>query len=171
MDGMLERLAEVLAQLSFAQPRIPIVSNLTGEPLSREQASEPRYWVDHARRTVRFADGIRWLGLQGVDDFLELGPDGILSAMCVACRSEDMDHEAAGNQEDPTSGAATGAGRPLTALPLLREGRPEERTLIGALAELWVKGVAVDWSALFEGSGARPVTLPTYAFQREALLA
>ena len=39
--------------------------------------------------------------------------------------------------------------------------------MLGALAEVWVGGVDVDWVAVFGGSGARRVGLPTYAFQRE----
>jgi acyl transferase domain-containing protein len=168
MDGMLEQFADVVARLSFSKPRIPIVSNLTGEPLSSEQARDPRYWIDHVRHTVRFADGIRWLGAQGVDKFLELGPDGVLSAMCVECLSE----EAA--PEEKTGGVSIdgavdriGEDRTLTAVSILREGRAEARSLAGALAELWVGGVPVDWAALFDRAAVRRVKLPTYAFQRE----
>ncbi len=50
--------------------------------------------------------------------------------------------------------------------PVLRGGRPEVRAVTGALAQLWVRGVHVDWSRAFEGSGAQRVKLPTYAFQR-----
>ncbi|HWX46356.1 MAG TPA: type I polyketide synthase, partial [Solirubrobacteraceae bacterium] len=35
------------------------------------------------------------------------------------------------------------------------------------LAELWVRGVDVDWGALFGGAGGERVGLPSYAFQRE----
>ena len=58
-------------------------------------------------------------------------------------------------------------GASVVAVPLLRGERPEAQTLIGALAEVWTRGVDVDWEVLFEGSGARRVKLPTYAFQRE----
>ncbi len=150
MEGMLEQFAQVAAELSFAAPRIPVVSNLTGRPLSAEQLGDPGYWVEHVRRTVRFAEGIGWIAGQGVESFLELGPDGVLSAMCLECLSDIP--------EEP---------RILTATPLLRDGQGEARTVLTALASLWVHGAAVDWAAILEGAEARHVALPTYAFQRE----
>ncbi|WP_035740198.1 polyketide synthase dehydratase domain-containing protein, partial [Parafrankia elaeagni] len=49
----------------------------------------------------------------------------------------------------------------------LRRGREEAATLLGAVAELFVTGARVDWASVFEGSGARHVDLPTYAFQHQ----
>ena len=74
MDPVLDELAEVANSISFAPPQIPIVSNLTGEPLSVEQICSADYWVSHVREPVRFCDGVRWLHAQGARSFLELGP-------------------------------------------------------------------------------------------------
>ncbi|MFD5164470.1 SDR family NAD(P)-dependent oxidoreductase, partial [Streptomyces hawaiiensis] len=49
----------------------------------------------------------------------------------------------------------------------LRKNREEPESLLTALAELHVRGTAVDWPAYYAGAGARRVDLPTYAFQRE----
>ncbi|MFJ8234099.1 beta-ketoacyl synthase N-terminal-like domain-containing protein, partial [Streptomyces sp. NPDC094448] len=108
-----------------------------------EVVCDPEYWVRHVRDTVRFADAVRSLADQGADTFLELGPDGTL---CALAR---LSVEA------------------MAAVPVLRKDRGEERTLVEGLARLHCAGVAVDWERWYDGTGARYVDLPTYAFQRE----
>ena len=49
----------------------------------------------------------------------------------------------------------------------LRRGEDSPRRLAVALAEVFVRGVGVDWAAWFAGSGARVADLPTYPFQRD----
>jgi acyl transferase domain-containing protein/NADPH:quinone reductase-like Zn-dependent oxidoreductase/acyl carrier protein len=156
MDAMLEQFAAVVGSVSLEEPQIPIVSNVTGAVASVGQLTDPRYWVRHVRDTVRFGDGLRWLYGAGVQSFLELGPDGALSAMA---------HDGSTVAGD---GAADGQhGVEVAAVPALRGGRPEIQSLLAALACMWVRGVEVDWSELFAGADASPVGLPSYAFQRE----
>ncbi|MGH8793838.1 MAG: acyltransferase domain-containing protein, partial [Stackebrandtia sp.] len=145
MDAMLDEFHAVAKGLSYQAPRIPIVSNLTGAAASTEEMCTPEFWVRHVRRTVRFRDGVRALEAAGVDMFLELGPDGVLSAMAQSCVSDDA----------------------ATFTPVLRPGRSEVETTASALAAAHVRGVSVDWSAYFSGTGARRVDLPTYPFQRQ----
>ncbi|GAA1285466.1 SDR family NAD(P)-dependent oxidoreductase [Streptomyces javensis] len=145
MDGMLDAFREVARQVTYAPPVIPIISNLTGGSVSADEICSPDYWVRHVREAVRFTDGVRRLEEYDVATYVELGPDGVLSAMAQDC--------------------VTGDGAVF--VPVLRGDRPEATALAGALARAHVHGVAVDWAAVFEGSGARRVELPTYAFQRE----
>ncbi|MEU1287504.1 beta-ketoacyl synthase N-terminal-like domain-containing protein, partial [Kitasatospora sp. NPDC005856] len=142
MEPMLAEFAAVLAELTFSEPRIPIVSDLTGEIAEPGQLTTPDYWVRQVREAVRFADGVEALNRRGVTRFLELGPDGVLCAMA----------------------RQTGAEGAL--VPALRKDRDDAETLLGAVARLHTAGVPLDWDAVFAGHDPRPVDLPTYAFQR-----
>ncbi|MET9418683.1 type I polyketide synthase, partial [Streptomyces klenkii] len=146
MEPMLEDFRAVAERVAYGAPGIPLISNVTGEPATTEQLCSAEYWVRHVREAVRFADGVRTLGAQGVTLFLELGPDGALSALAAESAPDE---------------AVFGS--------VLRKSRAEEQTLLTALAQLYVRGVPVDWAAVFAGTGAgaRWVDLPTYAFQRE----
>ncbi|WP_373287996.1 type I polyketide synthase [Streptomyces lasiicapitis] len=150
MDAMLGDFRKVVEELAFAPPTIALVSNVTGEPAGADEVCSPEYWVRHVREAVRFADGVRALEKLGVTRFVEVGPDGVLTAMardCVADRPE-------------------GTAEPVM-VAVLRKDRPEARALTTALAELHVHGASVEWESVFAGRGARTVELPTYAFQRE----
>ncbi|MET8204052.1 type I polyketide synthase, partial [Micromonospora taraxaci] len=137
MEPMLAEFAQVAATLTYESPRIPIVSNVTGQVASTQDAG---YWVRHVREAVRFADGITTLEGLGVSTFVEIGPDGVLSAMGADCVSDAV------------------------FVPLQRSDRDQPTTLLTALAQAFVRGVAVDWTPCHPG--ARTIDLPTYAFQR-----
>ncbi|WP_406211370.1 SDR family NAD(P)-dependent oxidoreductase [Kitasatospora sp. NBC_01560] len=150
MAGMLDRFREVLAGVTLHEPVIPVVSDLTGRPAAAGELVTPEYWVRHVREAVRFHDGVQHLLGQGVTAFLELGPDGVLSAMT---------QQSAGDRA---------AG--IAAAPLLRRGRPEPDTVLAAVAAAHVRGVPVDWPACLTalaGPARQRVDLPTYAFRGE----
>ncbi|WSP52748.1 type I polyketide synthase (plasmid) [Streptomyces sp. NBC_01243] len=147
MDVMLDDFRKVAEGLTFNAPQLSIVSDVTGAVLSVEEIQDPEYWVRHVREAVRFLDGVRALEAEGVTRFLELGPDGVLSAMAQDCVTSDSGE--------------------ITFVPVLRKDREEPGSLVAALAELYVRGTGVDWSAYYAGTGARRVELPTYAFQHE----
>ncbi|WSI65914.1 type I polyketide synthase [Streptomyces sp. NBC_01336] len=143
MEPMLAEFGAVVAGLSFGAASIPVVSGVTGE-LSQEVAT-PEYWVRHVREAVRFADAVSFVVSRGVTSFVEVGPDGVLCGMV----QQSVDAEAA------------------VFVPLVRKGRPEVAATVTALGQLHVAGVPVDWARFFEGTGARRVDLPTYAFQHQ----
>jgi benzoate-CoA ligase family protein len=162
MDAMLERFEGVVSGLSFAPPAIPIVSNVTGEPVSEDDVCSAAYWVRHVREPVRFMDGVRWLAAQGVGNFLELGPDGVLSGMGRECLDRSADGALPGGVGDGAPGDAS----PVL-VSVLRGERPEAAALFTGLGSVWTRGVRVDWASAFAQTGAERVDLPTYAFQRE----
>lgn len=166
MEGMLERFARVAEDVAFSEPRIPVVSNLTGGLAGSGELCDPGYWVRHVREAVRFAEGVEWLIGEGVSGFLELGPDGPLSAMVQECAG-------GGGSSVSDADAGSGVGEhvereapPVVAAPALRKGQGETRSLLAGVSEMWVRGTDVNWERVFEGSGAARVGLPSYAFQR-----
>ncbi|HEY4003738.1 MAG TPA: type I polyketide synthase, partial [Pseudonocardia sp.] len=145
MDGMLEEFRAVAESLPFRQPRIPVVSTVTGEPATPEQLCSPDYWTQQVRRTVRFADAVATLRRLGVTVFTELGPGSALTAMAAEARLNDR----------------------VLCVPALRRDRAEVPSVLNAIAQLHVRGVPVNWKTLFDGPRTRPVQLPTYPFLGE----
>ncbi|UMO99865.1 type I polyketide synthase [Amycolatopsis sp. EV170708-02-1] len=146
MDGMLGEFRAVLDGISAAEPRIPLVSTLTGEPLTGDEARSSEYWVRHVRDAVRFCDAVRTLEAHGVRRYLELGPDAPLTALGEHCVTDESTVDA-----------------PLF-VPSLRAGRSDVESFVVALARLHVDGARVDWAKALPG---RKIDLPTYAFQHE----
>ncbi|MFF1379623.1 SDR family NAD(P)-dependent oxidoreductase [Streptomyces sp. NPDC058308] len=144
MDAMLDEFAEVLAGLTFREPRIPMVSNVTGGPVDAERLCTPRYWVEHVRGAVRFADGVRSLADQGVTAYLEVGPEAVVTPMVEATLDEALDEGA------------------YVAVATLKSGRADAFALTRALAETFVTGTPVRWENLLPG--AVRTELPGYPF-------
>ncbi|MGW1606871.1 type I polyketide synthase, partial [Streptomyces eurythermus] len=137
MDPMLEAFREVLAQLTFREPALPVVSNVTGR--LADQLTSPEYWVRHVREAVRFHDGVTTLAAEGATRFLEVGPDAVLSNLA--------------QDSAPVVIAAQ------------RRDRAEDAALLDAVCRLHLTGTGPDWTALF--AGGRKVALPTYPFRRD----
>ncbi|MFI6644812.1 SDR family NAD(P)-dependent oxidoreductase [Streptomyces sp. NPDC050504] len=140
MEPMLEEFEQVAAALEYAEPRIPIVSTVTGKTLTPGEITTSAYWVTHVRNAVRFADAVRTLADDGATTFLEVGPDAVLTTMTA-----DTGH----------------------CVPLLRRDRPEHTQALTALAGLWTHGHPVDWTTLHTGNPTRHINLPTYPFQHQ----
>ncbi len=148
VEVLREELLEALAPISPRSGEIPFHSTVTGGPLDTAELG-PEYWYRNLRETVRFEQVTRGLLEQGHRTFVEISPHPVL-AFGVQETIED-----------------TPGGEEATVLGTLRrdEGGPERFAL--SLAEAHAAGAEVDWEALFAGSGAKRVPLPTYPFQRK----
>ncbi|WP_255349006.1 polyketide synthase dehydratase domain-containing protein, partial [Micromonospora sp. ATCC 39149] len=145
MEPMLAEFGRVAEGLSYAEPAVPVVSSVTGAVATAGELRTGAYWVRQAREAVRFRDGIEALRAAGVTRFVEVGPDGVLTALARECLA--------------------GAPEPAVLTPMLHRDRPEPDTVLAALAQLHVTGADADWEGVFAGRPARRVALPTYPFQ------
>ncbi|MEU4210833.1 beta-ketoacyl synthase N-terminal-like domain-containing protein [Streptomyces sp. NPDC026206] len=144
MDPMLADFRTAISTLTFTEPSVPLVSGLTGRPLTVAEAADPEYWVRHVRETVRFKDAIDHLRDGRTTVFVELGPAPALTPMIDECLGS--------------------AGRRPTAavVPTVRAEHGEVRDVLTAITRLYGHGVPVAWTAVLPGAVAVP--LPTYAF-------
>jgi acyl transferase domain-containing protein len=143
-------LAAAIAKVRRAAPTTPIVSNVTGELLTADQATDPQYWAEHLCRPVRFADAARYAAAQGIDAFVELGAGQTLGGLL--------------RQNTGPQAAAAVLGTLPAQWPA--EDRADERaTMLQTCGRLWELGSELDWDAVRAGGG-RLTRLPAYPFQR-----
>ena len=144
MKPMLAEFRQVASHCNYGPPQIDMISNLTGERLTAEMIA-PEYWCRHLSEEVQFAHSMETLHIDGYDLFVEMGPKPILLGM--------------GRHRLPEVTA--------TWLPSLRQGQEDWRVLLQSLAELYVRGISVNWSGFDQEYVRQRVNLPTYPWQRQ----
>jgi acyl transferase domain-containing protein len=150
MEPMLRNFERVASQVSYSSPQIELVSNITGE-LATEAITTPEYWRRHVRLPVRFAASMETLHQQKCNVFVEIGPKPILLGMGQHCLPDVK-----------ANGRA-----PIQWLPSLYPGQEDWQQLLQSLAALYVRGAAIDWSAVDRDDHRHRLQLPTYPFQRQ----
>jgi acyl transferase domain-containing protein len=151
MDSALPVLVDLASGIAVTDPVIPLVSNLTGRPVTAAELGSATYWADHVRGTVRFHDGVLAVRDTGIDTFVEIGPDATMTGMVADC----------------LAGIGTTSPAPA-AIPAVRHPAAEAKSLMSAVGACHARGVPVDWPAVLgDGPHADPAAVPTYPFQHE----
>ena len=143
IDPMLDQLGQLVAELTPGRPRIALVSSVSGQ-LAGPGYGTARYWVEHVRQPVRFADGVRAAESSGAGVFIEVGPGGGLSTAV----------EQSLTTQQPVS------------IVTMTKDQAEADALLAAAGRLFTTGVGVTWDMVLAGSRGRRVSLPTYGFVR-----
>jgi acyl transferase domain-containing protein/acyl carrier protein len=149
MNPILDEFAAAVGRVRRQPPTVPFISNLTGQLITPAQATDPRYWAEHLRGTVRFSDGLTELASSPHRILLEVGPGNTLTTLAL----------------QHLRGERTGVA--VATLPHPQESQEDVPVLLTALGKLWQEGVEIDWRALHGTAGRRRVSLPTYPFERE----
>lgn len=150
MEPMLEPFRKAAEAVTYREPTLQMVSGVTGRLAAAQEVCTPEYWVDHVRKTVRFGPALEALEAHGVQRYVELGPDAVLTPMVQDLVRDIRD------PRDP---------QPVT-VSLGRRNTAEPLALAAALARLYADGMPGDWETCFGRYGARRISLPTYPFQR-----
>ncbi len=132
---------------SWIKPRIRFISNVTGSWITNEEATNPSYWEQHLRQTVRFSDGISQLIQQFEGAFLEVGPGRTLSTFT--------------KQHLDTSPKQV----VLTSLRHIKEQVSDSNLLLQTLGRLWLSGIDINWSGFYTHEFRHRLPLPTYPFE------
>lgn len=140
LDPILAEFEQTAAEVSFQPPQISLVSGVTGRLALPHQITTAAYWREHLRQPVQFARGMATLHEAGFSLFVEIGPHPTLLGMGRRCLPE--------------------AGQLW--LPSLRQSWADWAQLLESLAELFVRGAAIDWAGFDRDYPRRRVALPTY---------
>jgi acyl transferase domain-containing protein/thioesterase domain-containing protein len=164
MEPMLADFAAVAQTIVYHPPRIPMISNVTGQIAKPD---EWQYWVRHVRQPVRFADGIQTLRERRCNICLEIGPKPTLLGMAQAI----LDFEFSTLDSSSSAMPPETQNPKLVLLPSLRKGQADWQPINESLAALYGQGIPIQWEAVAKTQGQprlpRKVTLPTYPFQRQ----
>jgi amino acid adenylation domain-containing protein len=151
IDPALDAFEQECAGIGYAAPRIPVISNITGEELRGGDTSySAAYLRVHARQPVQFLAGMNTLFSAGYDTFIEVGPNPTLTSLAKRFAPARL----------PESGTA-----PFFA-PSLRPGHGDWHTLADSLGAAETRGCGVDWARFDSGRQRGLADLPAYPFQR-----
>ena len=145
MKPMLEKFQAIAAEISYSQPQIPIISNVTGQ-LADKAIASPDYWVNHILQPVKFANGFKYLSQQRIDIYLEIGAKPSLLSLGKAIIANTIK-------------------QPLF-LPSLSPKQDNWLVMLNSLAQLYHQGIKVNWN-LHDRKSTPSLNLPTYPFQRQ----
>jgi acyl transferase domain-containing protein/NADPH:quinone reductase-like Zn-dependent oxidoreductase len=128
MEGMKEDLLGSLSDIQPRQPRIPIVSTVTGKPASAEDYG-PGYWWRNVRQPVLFADAVEELIRDATTIFVEISPNPVLGSAMTETLVRG-DHKA-------------------WVFPSIRRKDGDRATLHSTLGALHTLGAKVLWGNLY----------------------
>ncbi len=142
MDEMLDEFERSAGSIEFNAPQTPLAANLTGQLMTA--APTARYWRDHLRNTVQFAEGMARIAEMRPTMLIEIGPTPSLLSMGRRC-VPNLD---------------------VAWLPSLRAGQDDWQVIASSVAEYYVRGGQIDWRGWDRPWPRRRLMLPTYPFQR-----
>ncbi len=149
MEPILKPFIDEVKKVKLNPPQLPYLSNVSGTWITVKQATDPEYWAQHLRQTVRFADGMRELLQDPNNLFLEVGPGNTLTTLARRMASSM-----------PGRGIVSSMRHP-------KEKIDDVEFLLNALGRLWLAGVKIDLQGYYAHERRHRIPAPTYPFERK----
>ncbi len=150
LNPIIPEFTNELKTVAFHPPKIPFLSNLTGNWITNLEATNPSYWIEQTTRTARFGDALAQLAKFKDALLLEVGPGRTLGVLAL---------------QHPALKAC--AMTPLSSLRHHYENSPDIEFLYQNLGRLWEGGAEINWCELPDATDRHKVALPTYPLARE----
>ncbi|MFD0339537.1 SDR family NAD(P)-dependent oxidoreductase [Streptomyces sp. NPDC127117] len=145
MTEVFDAFRTAIADITFHEPQLSFVSNLTGEVATLAEVGTPDYWVRHIGEPVDFAAGMRCVQARGPHVLIEVGPSGALIGLGRHNGDPDA-HLWVASMARSDAGATT---------------------VGNALAQCYRAGLPVSWTGYHAERGGRTVELPGYVFAKK----
>ncbi|WUI01409.1 SDR family NAD(P)-dependent oxidoreductase [Spirillospora sp. NBC_00431] len=145
IDAITQHITTTLQDITPQPATIPFISSVTGQPTPGDEL-DAQYWANNLRHPVHFTNAITTALNNGTRTFIETSPHPTLTTGI----EQTAEH----------------ADLAVAAIGTLRRDNGGMEQMLTSIARAWVRGQPVDWSGVFDGTGALAVDLPAYAFQR-----
>ena len=142
MEPILEKFTLFAKQFNFHQPIIPVISNVTGNEITKEELNAS-YFANHIRNAVQFSNGIEYLNNKlNIEIYLEVGPNPVLVSLA---RQTNMNENAIW-------------------LSSAKKDEDDVQYFHKTLSQLYCADVAMDWNKFYQNKKINRVALPTYGW-------
>ncbi|MCX6287146.1 MAG: beta-ketoacyl synthase N-terminal-like domain-containing protein [Bacteroidetes bacterium] len=148
MEPALPAFAKFFKEINLSPPTIPIASTVTGQWLSPEESTNPDFWVNHVRKTVRFADAAKLCLDAAPAVFIESGPGQSLESAVKRQLVKDNPHGV------------------ISTIPVVDSNTDPLIYFYSALGQIWANGDYFKWN-LFDKTKRKLVSYPGYPFERK----
>ncbi|MEV6196134.1 acyltransferase domain-containing protein [Streptomyces sp. NPDC051920] len=145
VERIREQVLEAAAGITPLETAVEFHSTVTAAPLDTRRL-DTAYWYDNLRSTVRFGEVVENLMRERGGVYVEISPHPVLQ---VAMEE-----------------AADALAAPPPVVGTLSRHDGSAAKVLAQLAELHVRGLPVDWPAVFTPARPARIALPAYPFQR-----
>ncbi|MCU8594395.1 acyltransferase domain-containing protein [Streptomyces sp. A13(2022)] len=125
-----DELGAVLDTVTFREPRVPVISNVTARPHRAEEIA--LRLREHMCRGVRWWDSLAHLIDQGVTELVELGPGSVLTKLWATARGELTPRSKTPEAAAPVAPTATAGPEAATAGATERHRLPTAPERLGS---------------------------------------